>query len=181
MRTKYPFLTATLDDLISCSCCSTGLFEIKCPSTVAVGMLSHLILKMQVSVCIPNKRAQKYWILAMINYYQAQGKMAIWKKDYCNFVYWTNEGHVVKKLLSNVSIFNTYILPELMTRKLQCPEDIADNELSRLMTYSTYILTQDNCQDCFTSSREGCSFTFCKGWDLKLSSSYCNVIMYIQS
>ena len=33
VSTKYPFLGATPDGTISCSCCGTGLLEIKCPYT----------------------------------------------------------------------------------------------------------------------------------------------------
>ena len=33
MSTKYPLLGANPDGLISCSCCGTGLLEIKCPYT----------------------------------------------------------------------------------------------------------------------------------------------------
>ena len=31
VSTKYPFLGATPDGLLSCSCCGTGLLEVKCP------------------------------------------------------------------------------------------------------------------------------------------------------
>ena len=31
VSTKYPFLGATPDGLVSCSCCGTGLLEVKCP------------------------------------------------------------------------------------------------------------------------------------------------------
>ena len=66
--------------------------------------------------------------------------MPIWKKDYCDFVYWTNESHVVTRIKYDVDFFenfvgkcehlltHSYSLPELMTRRLQCPEDSVDNE-----------------------------------------------------
>ena len=31
ISTKYPFLGATPNGIVSCSCCRTGLLEIKCP------------------------------------------------------------------------------------------------------------------------------------------------------
>jgi len=43
-------------------------------------------------------------------YYQVQGQMIIWKKDYCDFVCWTNEGCVVTRIKYNVDFFKVSLV-----------------------------------------------------------------------
>lgn len=59
--------------------------------------------------------------------------MGIWNKKYCDFVCWTIKGYVITRIQYNNEFFegfvekckhffDKYVLPELMTRKLQFSE-----------------------------------------------------------
>ena len=137
VSTNYPFLGATPDGLVSCTCCGTGLLEIKCPYNYRNVNPSDITNE---SFYLQTKSdGTKVLDSSHDYYYQVQGQMGIWKKDYCDFVCWTNEGHVVTRIKYDVNFFenfvskcehffDTYILPELMTRKIQCPEDSPDTK-----------------------------------------------------
>ena len=128
ISTKYPFLGATPDGVVSCDCCGSGLLEVKCPykyrdinpSDIAD---VNFYLQAQPDGTRVLNQTHEY-------YYQVQGQMAIWNKEYCDFVCWTSKGHVVTRIQYDKEFFegfvgkckhffDTYILPELMTRRLQ--------------------------------------------------------------
>ena len=128
ISTKYPFLGATPDGIVSCSCCGTGLLEVKCPfkyrdSNPCEINDTSFYLQIEPDGTKSLNQAHDY-------YYQVQGQMAIWSKTYCDFVCWTTKGHVVTRIQYNEAFFegfvgkckhffDTYLLPEIMSRKLQ--------------------------------------------------------------
>ena len=126
ISSAHPFIAAFPDGLVSCSCCGEGLLEIsvhtntKIP-TQQVFPILHSELKLQ--------ETHNY-------YYQVQGQMAIWKKQYCDFVCWTTKGIFVQHVEANEQCFEqilpkiffyTYFVPELLTRKLDPELEIYKN------------------------------------------------------
>ena len=90
--TKQPFLAATPDGVVSCSCCSEGLLEIKCPfkywnsPPASIEDKSFYLHNVGSEVTLDKKHDY---------YYQVQGQMAIWKKPYCDFICWTTKGLII--------------------------------------------------------------------------------------
>ena len=78
ISTKYPFLGATPDGIVSCSCCGTGLLEVKCPfkyrdSNPCEINDTSFYLQIEPDGTTSLNQAHDY-------YYQVQGQMAIWSR-----------------------------------------------------------------------------------------------------
>lgn len=39
---KFPYIAASLDPLVTCSCCGNGIVEVKCPHSIEKGKLIDL-------------------------------------------------------------------------------------------------------------------------------------------
>ena len=131
VSTKYPFMGATPDGIVSCSCCGTGLLEVKCPykyRDINPSDITDANFYLQTEVDTTKVLDQTHDY-----YYQVQAQMGIWNKKYCDFVCWTIKGYVITRIQYNNEFFegfvekckhffDTYVLPELMTRKLEFSE-----------------------------------------------------------
>ena len=69
---KYPLLGATPDGLISCSCCDTGLLEIKCPYSYR--HVNPSDFENASFYLHTESDSTKYWILVMIITIRYRGK-----------------------------------------------------------------------------------------------------------
>ena len=107
----YPYLGASPDGLVSCSCCGEGLLEIKCPysireqdpTTVTGG---NFYLKV-VDGCLQLSKEHNY-------YYQIQGQLALCNRSYCDFVCWTPCGVHIERVVRDESFWNQ-MQPKLQT------------------------------------------------------------------
>ena len=89
---RQPFLAATPDGVVSCSCCGEGLLEIKCPFKYRNSQPASIedeSTKVGSEVTLDKKHDY---------YYQVQGQMAIWKKPYCDFICWTTKGLIITRI-----------------------------------------------------------------------------------
>ena len=89
----YPYLGASSDGLVSCSCCSEGLLEIKCPYSIrnedpTQVEKANFFLK----TCDGGQKLSK----SHNYYYQVQGQM-ICNYNYCDFVCWTPKGTHIER------------------------------------------------------------------------------------
>lgn len=188
---EYPFLGASPDGIVSCSCCGTGLLEIKCPFKYRDVRVTDIRDK---AFCLQQNNAGKLELSRSHNYYiQVQGQLAVCKKQYSDFVCWTKHGiHVeciqvdsdlVSSLLPKLTrFFSRYLLPELLTNKLKStgvPYDpIADPDESdceegiycscREVAYGPMVACDDpDCQyewfhfDCVGLTEEPSGYWFC--------------------
>ena len=100
--TKQPFLAATPDGVVSCSYCSKGLLEIKCPfeywnsPPASIEDESFYLHNVGSEVTLDKKHDY---------YYQVQGQMAIWKKPYCDFICWTTKGLIITWIQADGKFF----------------------------------------------------------------------------
>ena len=86
----FPYLGASPDGFVSCSCCNEGVIEIKCPfkyhddSPVSAGALhdKNYCLKKDENGDVHLSHTHQY-------YHQIQGQLAIYKHSYCDFICWT--------------------------------------------------------------------------------------------
>ena len=107
ISTKYPFLSATPDGVVSCDCCGSGLLEVKCsykyrdinPSDIAD---VNFYLQTQPDGTRVLNQTREY-------YYQVQGQMAIWNKEYCDL-----RAGLARGMLSHESSMTKNFLKDLL-------------------------------------------------------------------
>ena len=138
---KYPFLGASPDGILSCTCCSdTVLVEIKCPYKYRDQLPTSDIPLSDRQFCLKRSPAGNVHLSDTHSYfYQVQGQLALCNVTYCDFVCWTNRGIFVEriekdsafisKMLSYLQLFFTkYLLPELLTHNLDPEHQDSDKE-----------------------------------------------------
>ena len=93
---QWPHLGASPDGLISCKCCGDGLLEIKCPYKYKDTNPDEVIDK---AFCLqPNQSGGMSLSTTHHYYYQVQGQLGICKRDYCDFVCWTEKGMHIERI-----------------------------------------------------------------------------------
>jgi hypothetical protein len=115
-------LGASPDGIVSCSCCGSGVLEIKCPHKYQYGFEGALGDR---NFCLDEnfelKRKHRY-------FFQIQHQMYVCDVQYCDFVVWTEsavsisrvtrDDSLLERLLPKMqSFFLQYILPEIITRR----------------------------------------------------------------
>ena len=127
---QNPFLGASPDGMVCCTCCGKGALEIKCPfkyrdlSPTDNQALSdpQYFLKKNTNGDIYLSSNHKY-------YYQVQGQIALCDVAYCDFVCWTGidiyverikiDEDLIKSMIPQLKqFFLDYLLPELLTNSL---------------------------------------------------------------
>uniref|UniRef100_A0A1X7TJH5 PHD-type domain-containing protein n=1 Tax=Amphimedon queenslandica TaxID=400682 RepID=A0A1X7TJH5_AMPQE len=126
VSTDYPFLGASPDGLVECSCCGKGVLEIKCPFRCKESTIKSLVdsstdfyLKRQSDGIFSLDHDHSY-------YYQCQLQMFVTDRQYCDFVVWSKESqlHVERITLDEsfiqaqmpiaMKFWRLCILPELL-------------------------------------------------------------------
>lgn len=84
---EHPFLAATPDGLVKCSCCGEGVVEIKCPYNQRDQTIDQMVSRSDVCLEKTNegtrlKRESTY-------FFQVQMQMLVCKCKFCDFVLWT--------------------------------------------------------------------------------------------
>ena len=90
-----PYVGASPDGLISCTCCGKGTLEVKCPFCFKEGLPEED----QENFCM--SRNDGKWRLKRSHayYYQIQMQLAVCKLSYCDFVVWTENDIVVERIM----------------------------------------------------------------------------------
>ena len=145
---KWPFIGASPDGVISCSCCGKGVLEIKCPYSHqnahiqdAASQDSRFCLKkVDGSLRLDNSHAY---------YYQIQSQLFVCDVEYCEFCVCTfveddeskglhieriykNEGFWLECISKAEQFFKTCLLPEILGKYYTRPNSdltqVTDNE-----------------------------------------------------
>ncbi|XP_055874597.1 uncharacterized protein LOC129926016 [Biomphalaria glabrata] len=89
IHSSYPFLGASPDAIVKCSCCGKGCVEIKCPLSLSTGCKQISDLLGEANFCLDTvnetiqlKRHHRY-------YYQVQTQIFISCSEFCDFVVWS--------------------------------------------------------------------------------------------
>ncbi|XP_071122530.1 uncharacterized protein [Mytilus edulis] len=114
----YPYLGASIDGLVVCSKCGTGIVEVKCPYGSDANdkpwrnMLPIECGKDKKFFC--SERDSNLVLDENHNYmYQVQGQLALYELDWADFVVWTKKGINVQILTYNGLLINCYLYGEL--------------------------------------------------------------------
>ena len=127
----YPYLGPRSDGIATYDCCGLCIIEIKCPFGVRDNhptldtalQNSQYFLKIYASGSVSLNRNHAY-------YTQIQGQVQLCHQVKCDFIVWTTSGIHIETVTSDKSIqgkivseckhfFVCYLLPELLTHKLQ--------------------------------------------------------------
>ena len=122
---EKPFIGATPDGLVKCSCCGEGVLEVKCPLCVKNKLPDEEDEEIK-QFCMTKQDEQ--WSLKREHcyYYQVQTQLHVSKRLYCDFVVWSeNDGLIVEwidkddaffhSIVDDVQYFFTYgVLPEIV-------------------------------------------------------------------
>ncbi|XP_077354672.1 uncharacterized protein LOC144002880 isoform X2 [Festucalex cinctus] len=126
VNVQWPFLGATPDALIECSCCGVGVCEIKCPFSVR-----DLIVKEAVKTpnfcLVPDGNTSHHLSRQHQYYYQIQAQMGLTGRDFCDFVVWTKSDIYIERVHPDPVFwagvvekaeffFQKALLPELLGR-----------------------------------------------------------------
>lgn len=120
---EYPYLGASPDSLVSCSCCGKGCVEVKCPYLLKdcsiveySSQKASCLTTCEEGICLKKDHAY---------YYQMQQQMALTGTRYCDFVVWSptelfieritfNEEFWLLELQKSANFHKNVILPELL-------------------------------------------------------------------
>ena len=137
LHPSYPFLGATPDGIVNCSCCGPGVLEIKCPFRCKESSFEDAAS--QKSFCLEEENGDLMLKVEHAYYYQVQLQMKICHVEYADFVLWREEDMFVQRIAidkefiddainKTVPFIKLAILPELVGRwftKQKTPDDQA--------------------------------------------------------
>lgn len=133
-----PYLAASPDLLISCSCCGSGVAEFKCPLIPKCDICCGLC-----TCKLPSCLHYVDDLLVMKHHHayfaQIQGQMAITGRLYCDFFVYTVNGHFHERVLFDDSyykdllcdldkFFKCYIVHEFKTRTVQNSQNTEERD-----------------------------------------------------
>jgi len=106
LDTARPYIGASPDGLVSCSCCGDGVLEVKCPFSVKDKFPEND----QASFCM--RKVDNSWVLKQDHeyFYQVQTQMHVCKRDYCDFVVWSEkDGIIIDRIEVNKEFFDSIV------------------------------------------------------------------------
>ena len=165
---EHPFLGASPDSHVKCSCCGEGVVEVKCPHCAKDNTL-EIIANESKQFCLQKDKSGS---LHLANdhayYYQIQLQMAATKTNYCDFVVWSpdssdlyierikfNEEFFEESVVKAAHFYKVGVLPELLGKWYSTErqsEAIASGNLS------CFCLVSNQSQDLIVE----CQSSFCK-------------------
>ena len=125
LHPSYPFLGATPDGIVNCSCCGSGVLEIKCPFRCKEKSFEDAAS--QKSFCLEEDKGDLRLKVDHAYYYQVQLQMKIYHVEYADFVLWREEDIFVQRIVMDTEFIDDAInktgafiklaiLPELVGR-----------------------------------------------------------------
>ena len=123
LHPSYPFLGATPDGIVNCSCCGSGVLEIKCPFRCKEKSFEDAAS--QKSFCLEEDNGDLRLKVDHTYYYQVQLQMKICYVEYADFVLWREDDMFVQRIVidtefiddainKTVPFIKLAILPELV-------------------------------------------------------------------
>ena len=140
LNPSYPYIGATPDGIVQCSCCEKRVLEVKCPYSCRDRSFKDSIDDS--NFCL-NSSSEGDFMLKSSHayYYQVQMQMALCETNYCDFVVWSPTEMVILKVYRNSHFFDSAIdkaalfykvgiLPELLGKWYSKPPSLISNACS---------------------------------------------------
>ena len=133
---KQPFLGASPDALINCTCCGQGIIEIKCPFCASETSLQEAADRGK-HFCLNELPDRKFQLRRDHGYYyQCQIQMFVTGRLFCDFVVWTPRDIYIERITFDKELIQTIVptakkfwklcvLPEPLGKwytRQQCPD-----------------------------------------------------------
>jgi len=135
LKPSYPYLGASPDGIVQCSCCGKGVLEVKCPYSCRCKAFkdamndANFFLSCSSDGQVVLKTNHAY-------YYQIQLQMALCEVNYCDFVIWSPSETLILRIEKNTDFVKTAIdkasvfykvcvLPELLGKWYSKPPSIS--------------------------------------------------------
>ena len=128
LDTENPFIGASPDGIISCSCCGKGVVEVKCPFSCRDKSFSEAVNEK--TFCLAEgtfflKKDHAY-------FFQVQMQMKLCQVKFCDFVVWGKDG-------------------PYLTQRIKYDEEFTENALVQVKSFVKLCLLPELLSRCFTS------------------------------
>jgi len=120
----YNYLGATPDGFVSCSCCGSGIFEIKCPFSKRNSSIAEAVNDKK--FYLQNKNGEIALSKDHAYYFQVQAQLFVTNKAYCDFICYTGRELHMERIRQDDTILNCMdrivnfyligVLPELVAK-----------------------------------------------------------------
>lgn len=94
VHTEVPYLGASPDGVVECSCCGAGVVEIKCPWCAKNANSLQEVAQSKKNFCLQNEDEAGLKLSKQHSFYlQCQLQMHVTRRTYCDFIVW-REGDI---------------------------------------------------------------------------------------
>jgi len=102
---ERPFVGASPDGIVNCTCCGKGVLEVKCPLRVKDGLPEED----KENFCMTQKDGK--WILRRDHayYYQVQTQLNVCNVVYSDFIVWTEMGIAVERISKDFAFYEAVV------------------------------------------------------------------------
>lgn len=122
---KIPYIGASPDGLVSCSCCGLGLMEIKCPFCQHGNSILEAAEDRQ--FCLETVDGRTFLKKEHVYFYQVQCQLAVTGRAFCDFCVWTGKELFIQRIRLDpdfvngaleriANFFRKCVLPELLAK-----------------------------------------------------------------
>lgn len=103
LHTSYPFLAASPDGTVTCSCCGNGCIEIKCPYKFQDNSIEEMI---NLGSYLKKDEQGNIFLLPTHQYmYQIQTQLLVTEYNYCDLFVWTKIDSVQIRIKPSNAMF----------------------------------------------------------------------------
>lgn len=138
ISSQHPFIGATPDGYVTCSCCGSGVIEIKCPHCVKDMSLDDAASTIKRFCLIKDSDGNLKLDRDHMYYYQVQMQLFVADKAYCDVIIWAEndsqtpyveriapDAVFFQEALAKVELFlKCCIIPELLAKFYTVPKPI---------------------------------------------------------
>ena len=135
----YPFFGVSPDGIVNCSCCSSGVLEIKCPYRCKDKSLNELVEER--NFCLENVDGSLSLKRNYAYYYQIQLQMKLCEVGYCDFVVWGDESVFYERILIDTEFIDNAIEEAQPFIKLALLPELVGKWFSRHTVATSITLT----------------------------------------
>lgn len=173
----WPFIAASPDGVISCTCCGKGVFEIKCPYSHKGECITNIATH-DSQFCLKKDSDGKLHLdHNHAYYYQVQTQLYVCNVDYCDFIVCTfssKDGLYVERITKDNTFWNECVQKaELLFHKCILPELLGNWYTRSSISSHAIDVTTCSATDATTSSAENTSmpetsdsyYCYCRGPD----------------
>ena len=106
ISTGCPFIGASSDGLVLCSCCGEGCVEIKCPFDQRDNYISEAVHD---NICLTKTNNSIKLLVTHQYHYQTETQIYVTKSNFCDFFVWTKKGYYLERVYPDENIWSEIV------------------------------------------------------------------------